>query len=153
MPELIDPRPLEPHWVTDMSAPPSGLVEWSVMRTHWNKELKTRQKTTEHYEGTPTQFIKYICNILRSVYIENTEITIDASQAALPYSISSRWYDPNDIPMTSLIEWAIDYNLDNYPEGEKDAGFDPHELISWLAYVLENNGKCIIDLQNCDPTP
>lgn len=153
MTELIDPRPLEPSWVTDLTPGSSGMVEWQTARRLWNKELKKYEKHTEYFEGTPAEFIKYVCSTISSVSIGNAEIIVDASQSIVSSCDSSRWYDINDIPHNFWIDWGISYNLNNYPEDENEVGTDPYELISWVAYVIENNGKCIIDLQDYDPTP
>ena len=151
---MHDPRPLEPDWVTDTRPQPSGLIEWSTMRVLWNPETKKREARTEYHEGVPLQFFKYISTLLNSISIENAEITIDASQVALPYQLSPRWYDVAKLPDDHYcIDWGLKYNIGDYDSDDEEVGTSSFDLVSWLAYVIENHGKCVVDLQDYDPTP
>ena len=153
MNDLIDPRPLEPDWVRSMAPEPSGLIEWSTMRVEWNRVMKAREKRTEYHEGTPYQFIQYICTIINSPCINNAEVTVDATQATILESDCSTLYHSAKIPYNFYIDWGIKYNLNDYPTDNEEVGTDPDELISWLVYIMQNNGKCVVDLQDHDPTP
>lgn len=147
MNSMTDPRPLEPDYVRDMRPQPSGLVEWSTMR------VEQREKRTEYHEGTPAQFIKYICSILNSPCINNAEITLDASQATLAESDSRVLYNTAEIPYNFYVDWGLNYYTPDYKDPDEETGADPDELISWLVYVIEKNGKFVLDLQDHDPTP
>ena len=150
---IADPRPLEPDWVTDTTPEPSGLIEWSAVRNEWNRELKMREERKEYHEGTPMQFIGYICGVMNSPCINNVEITVDASQAAILESDCKALYLAAKIPYNYYVDWAVKYNLNNYDTDTEEYGSDPDELISWLVYVIENDGKCVVDLSDHDPTP
>lgn len=151
---LIDPRPLEPDWVTDMRPEPSGIVEWSTMCVEWNRELQKCERRTEYHEGTPQQFIDYVSTIAGSPCIGNAEITVDASQVNLPYDTPANWYNSDKVPDDHYaIDWGIKYNVGDYDSDDKEVGTSAYELVSWIAYILEKRGKCVIDLQEHDPTP
>lgn len=151
---MIDPRPIEPDWVTSRQPEPSGMVEWSTMRVEWNRELKKNEHRTEYHEGTPQQFIDYIGTLTSSVCVENAEITVDASQVNLPYDVPANWYNSDKVPDDHYrIDWGIKYNVGDYDSDDNETGTSAYELVSWIAYVLEKRGKCVIDLQDHDPTP
>lgn len=151
---MNDPRPLQPDWATSMHPLPSGLVEWSTMRVKWNSEQKQRERLTEYHEGTPQQFIDYIGTLTSSVCIDNAEITVDASQVDLPYDVPANWYNSDKAPGDHYpIDWGIKYNVGNYDSDDEEVGTSAYELVSWVAYILEKRGKCVIDLQDYDPTP
>jgi hypothetical protein len=151
---MHDPRPLEPDWATDTRPQPSGMVEWSTMRVVWNREIKKRESRTEYHEGTPLQFFKYIGTLLNSPSIDNAEITVDASQAILPYELTPLWYDTKgSIDDNYRIDWGLKYNIGNYDSDDEEVGTSASDLASWLAYVIENYGKCVVDIQDYDPTP
>ena len=150
---MSDPRPLEPDWVTSTRPEPSGILEWSTMRVEFNPQLKIREQRTEYHAGTPAQFIAYVCSIINSPCINNAEITVDASEANILGCDSLALCRVAKIPYNFYVDWGIKYNLfDSDVDGE-ETGSDPDELISWLVYVIENDGKCVVDLQDHDPTP
>lgn len=153
MNDLIDPRPLEPDWVRSMRPDPSGLIEWSTMRVKWNPELKQGEQRTEYHEGTPDEFIKYVCAIINSPCINNAEITLNAAQSTLTESEARKLHYSAKIPYNHYVDWGIKYNIRDYETDDEETGSDPDELISWLVYVIENSGKSVVDLQDHDPTP
>lgn len=149
---MIDPRPMEPDWVTDTRPEPSGKVEWSTMRVVWNRQIKKNERVTDYHEGTPKQLVEYLDTLANSPCIDNAEITINAAQALLPASTPPQWYNLKHIN-NHCIDWSIKYNVGDYDSDDQETGYDPDELISWVAYVIEKQGKCIIDLSDHDPTP
>lgn len=145
---MHDPRPMEPDWVTSTRPEPSGLVEWSIMRPQ-----PQGKRQTEYGENTPVQFIEQVCNLISSISINWAEITVDASQAVVPNTAPVTWYNTSAIPSNWYVDWGIKYSLPDYKNDEEEVGSDPDELISLIAYVIENGGKCTIDIQDHDPTP
>jgi hypothetical protein len=150
---MIDPRPMEPDWVSDLRPEPSGLLEWSTMRVTWSRELQANEQRIEHHEGTPSQFISYVCGIINSASINNAEITVNAAQSTATESDCMKLYLEAEIPYNFNVDWGLKYNNTDYATDNEETGSDPDELISWLVYVIQNNGRCVIDLQDYDPTP
>ena len=61
---LIDPRPLEPDWVSQPE--PNGLVEWQVIKTRWNSDEKRYIQTSEFCIGSAQDLLVNLVGILRS---------------------------------------------------------------------------------------
>lgn len=142
--ETIDLGPLEPAWVRE--TPPSGIIEWTVTRLEWNKELKRNKQRTEYHRGEPLDFLHSLCQMSRASNFCPTEIKVDASQST-GEPIDKCYRDFHHCGLGWLF-WIFKSETNS-----EERGSDFYELIEWVNWAIENCYSFEIELDIVDPTP
>lgn len=149
MNQLIDPRPMEPAWVGETE--PSGSIEWTINRRKWNKETRKYQTLTETCQGTALDFMRQVGDVTLSADPE-CWFDVDASQASIPSTTPPVWYQVEHCQGQHLY-WAVDYKSQKYTDSTKEEGTDIYELMSWIAYMMEEGNSFTLEIEWVDPTP
>lgn len=150
---LIDPRPLEPEWVTSMQPTASGMVEWSAQTVEYNKQFKKRLTRTAYNRGTPENLLTYIGSLTISPALEDIDITIDASQVTNTGKPASGWSHIKHLHDHMAIYWRACYSTPGVLIKDEEEGTQASDLIDMIAYILEEKGNCVLQLGPYDPTP
>lgn len=146
---LIDPRPLEPDWVTTTRPGLPDLAEWTVIRRPWNRETRRYDTVTISGDGNALAFLNVLAAILNSSDFE-CQITVDATgiipreEGTKSQYLQFTWPTSYDLGLF----WSIRPVL-----GEEETGTDVDELLSWVEYLLNEQKAFEIDLSVDDPTP
>lgn len=140
MNELIDPRPLEPDWVTAEALP--NYVELTVTVTKWNSPEKKWEKKTYQEMGTPmemlTAILEYV-NITSLGEVEDYEITIDGRNANLnTYGLGDRKIH-YDLKVPDSHSACLYWTLKEHTSEDQVHGRDLDELFSWIEYLIGEN--------------
>lgn len=144
---LIDPRPLEPNWVTSSRPGLPDRAEWTVVRQRWNRETRQYDTTTVSGDGNALAFMTVLAAILNSRDFE-CQITVDAS-GIIP---------DDDVRKLPNLKYPSGYDLClfwsiNPVLGEEETGTCTDELFSWVEYLLNEQKAFEIELSLDDPTP
>lgn len=141
---LIDPRPLEPDWVSE--APPVDLVTWRATYTHWDAQSRSTNHTISNGSGDSYEFLEFIAKLLKTGRFCHT-IHVNASQSG---GVDSSLLATLDYPsgINSAAWWSVSNVLESTEEG-----LDADELFDWLVYQLSGNKCFTLNLSDYDPTP
>lgn len=143
---LVDPRPLEPDWVT--SNAPEDTAFWKITRHKWNKELRRYDGYTENYDGDSFAFLSLLAAIIRSTDYE-CEIEVDATHIRPREGERPLYFDlkyPDGY--TCGIHWWVSHGV-----GTEESGTCTDELFDWVEYLINDNDRFRIELSELDPTP
>ena len=152
MPELIDPRPMEPAWVRETE--PSNLIEFRIVRYSWNKEQRTYDKQEEIHSAKLAGFLDTVASMLRAG-IECT-IEADASQhvPAAPgtqpihYGIKV----PGFTCMFSRVRW-LDRETPFESIYDEEETTDNDEVLASVEWLCNECKVFSVDISSYDPTP
>lgn len=146
MTTLIDPRPLEPAWVTSAEPDAPDEVRWQVETCRWDKQSRSTKKEQVSSFGTSAEFLELIAGILRAgdychtIHVESSDAgkVDNKALAALKY--------PSGI---SSAAWWCFAEIN----GSTEEGLDADELFDWLKYLLDEGKDFVLTLEDYDPTP
>lgn len=149
---LIDPRPLEPDWVTDTSADYPDRAEWTVIRRPWNRETRRHDTVTVSGDGNTRAFLNVLAAILNSRDYE-CQITVDAAGIKpRPLGVVTHKLEHLDFDYPTGYDLGIFWSV-RPVLGEEETGTCTDELFSWVEYLLKEQKAFEIDLSVYDPTP
>jgi len=143
---LIDPRPMEPSWVSEIPAP--DQADWTIRRRFWNRTTRRLDAVVESGSGNTLKMLSSLAAILNSRKIE-CEIEVYAN------TVTPR---ESDRPLFCDLEYPSGYELGLYWTiepvlGHLEEGTCTDELLDWVEYLLNENKSFKIDLSYLDPTP
>lgn len=147
MTALIDPRPLEPDWVS--ADPLPDVATWTLTRRPWNRETKRYDRVEVHGSGDAFTFLSTLADLLTSGNFE-CQIVIDA-RGIEPRLDSEKAY-------LNQINYPDGYDLGIFwiakpILGEEESGRCTDDLFGWVEYFLNEQKEFLIELSYDDPTP
>jgi hypothetical protein len=144
---MIDPRPMDPpsYWVV----PPSGMIEWTIIRRKWNRENQKHDIFTEHGSGQP---IKVLETIVKEIEVNpEFEIEIDATMADFDREELRDQYralkSPPDFYFNGLDWCAVGEDTDY------EYGWDGDDMIDMVWFEMEQRRTFSVTIGYGDPTP
>lgn len=143
---LVDPRPLEPSWISEV--PALDQADWIIRRRIWNKSTKKVDTLIERGSGNALRMLSTLAAILNS---RNLECEIEVYSNNIEPRESER-------PLFCDLEFPTGYHLGLFwiidsVLGAREDGTCTDELFDWVEYLLGQNKCFTIDLSYYDPTP
>lgn len=147
MTTMIDPRPMEPAWVTDMRPEPSGLAEWTIYRDRWNKEEQRYTQARSSCEGSIYNLLTNLAEILGS---DDPEcwIKVNAEQCIPEPTDHTRIPNLPDYSAISGLFARVTYDDDNREEFT-----DMDEFLAEVEWAASECKQFQIEMDWLDPTP
>lgn len=143
---LIDPRPMEPAWVSEQE--PIDVVCWTIRRHKWNKEARKMDLFATRHEGSTEDLLQSLVDILKSGDYE-CDYDINAE-----YSAGEAWPKPRHYDLTYpsgydlCLDWSINGEVDSH-----EVGYCTDELMGWVESYVDNHKSFTVSLWVADPTP
>lgn len=144
---LIDPRPMEPAWVSEHE--PTDVVSWTIRRRKWNKEARKMDVFSQGYSGTTEQLLESLVQTLKSGSYE-CDYDIDAEHAIGEIDDKPRHYSM-DYP--DGYHLGLDWSIVGQDCCGDDTGYCTDELMDWVEHYVNNNKRFTVSLWVADPTP
>jgi hypothetical protein len=146
---MIDPRPMDPpsYWIV----PPSNIVEWTITRRKWNRELRKHDIFVKYGSGQPIQVLE---TIVKEIELDpEFDIEIDATMADFDRSSEDlvakykALKSPPDFYRNGL-DWCADGVDTDY-----ECGCDGDDMIDMVWYEIEQRRTITVTIGYGDPTP
>lgn len=147
MTTMIDPRPMEPAWVTDMRPEPTGLAEWTIYRDRWSKAEQRYIQTRSNCEGSIHNLLTNLAEILASGDPE-CWIKVDAEQCnpgKVDYTKIPNL--PGYLATSGLFAKVV------YSESNCEEFTDMDEFLHEVEWAASELRQFRIELDWYDPTP
>jgi len=147
MTALIDPRPLEPDWVS--ADPLPDIASWTLTRRPWNRETKRYDTISVSGGGDAFTFLSVLAALLTSRNFE-CQIVVHAQgieprpEGVKPYLNQINYPDGYDLGIFWIVKPVL---------GEEESGRCTDDLFGWVEYLLNEQKEFEIELSYDDPTP
>lgn len=144
---MIDPRPMDPpsYW----AVLPSGMVDWTITRSKWNRETKKRDIFTKSGSEKP---IKVLETIVKEIELDpEFDIEIDATMADFDREQMREEY--------RALKGPVDFYFNGLAWGaggddtEYECGWDGDDMIEMVWYEMEQRRTFTVTIEHGDPTP
>lgn len=147
MTSLVDPRPLEPSWVSEFDSP--GLLNIFTEKTYWDRDSRSFKTDNSNIEATPAEFLRQIQELIHKGDWSH-EITFQiALCSTLDYSDILKGAE---VPIDYIgLYWKLLDDSSTLAEGTC-----PWELLDQLTWATLDHGegaKFVLHLSEDDPTP
>lgn len=140
---MIDPRPMEPAWVSDPE--PLNELTWKIYRTRWNKEIKQNDTSVEEDQGTPSEFLCKVGKLFNS-FDNECSLEVDATNLSPLIASKKHHFEYKEMPFDRTF-WAINSSI------IEEDGTCPWEMFAALDYAIAECLEFELDLSMYDPTP